>query len=197
MLERPVHRTWILLSIGACMLTILAIRIEAMDIRMFIWSVAGLFYVIAALDLANWIAYQYSARLRNIREAMAITEHVRILQAVANLNDYQARLLESGSPVVKVLAGYPDPIFVLQVGGGEIPFEFIREFLRLSDDVYLCPVRTWAEGTKQREWAQLLTNHLVIMGFAVEARGNQPAHWIDRTGAVRWMGLNIIKELSK
>ena len=88
-----------------------------------------------------------------------------------------------------MLAGHPSPIYMLKIGAGVIPFEFIHQFLAMGDRDYLCPVGTWSEGAKQREWSQMLTNHLVMMGFADKANSNKPARWVDYAGAMKWMGL--------
>lgn len=150
---------------------------------------AALLLFAALLALVNWLSYQVGQRIKEQIEARSYTERVRVLQEVGRLSVEQVRLLELNTPVISVLAGEPEPCYYLRVGGGEVPFQFISRFLELSDRQYLCPVSTWAEGTKNREWAVLLTSHLVLMGFAAPGRGNRPATWNDQARALRWMGI--------
>jgi hypothetical protein len=151
---------------------------------------AGVLFVASLVYGLDWLIWSAVARFKQYREALSITEKVRVIQAVAQLNEVQIRLLESGTGVIEVMAGAPNPSYVLRVGGATVPFDFIEQFLDLDDAAYLCPVSTWTEGSKRREWAQLFTNHLVLMGYAELHNGNKAARWVDRAGALKWIGLD-------
>jgi hypothetical protein len=150
---------------------------------------AGVLLAGAGLVLVNWIVYQVGQRFTEYRDALAITERVKLLQALSTLNPDQVRLLELNSPVVSVLGGEPEPCYYLRVGGSEVPFQFIEQFIERGGPEHLAPVGSWSEGSKQRAWAEALTNYLVVLGFAELARGNRSARWLDQARAMKWIGI--------
>jgi hypothetical protein len=56
-------------------------------------------------------------------------------------------------------------------------YEFLYEFIEASNDVFLCPIGAYSEGSEERAWAQALTAYFVRIGEAEPARGNMSARW--------------------
>lgn len=190
MLYQPKLWKPIVLAVLAGCLVELSRQTDPTGLKTLYQVIAAILFVAALVYGLDWFAWSMLARYKQYREALSITEKVKVIQAISVLNDAQIRLLENGTGVVEVMAGAPDPSYVLRVGGGAIPFDFIEQFLSLDDGDYLCPVSTWTEGSKRREWANLLTNHFVMMGFAHLHNGNKAARWVDRPGALKWIGLD-------
>lgn len=151
---------------------------------------AGLvFLVTAAMAAISWLSYVAVVRYERYREATAITERTILLEKVSMLTADQTAMIEAGRPVIEILGGSPGPVYSLRTGTLDIPMSFVKEFMTQSNDLTLCPIRTWGEGTERRDYAATLTDYLVGFGFAKPASGNKPATWIDRNGAQAWLGL--------
>ena len=56
---------------------------------------------------------------------------------------------------------------------------FVKAFLASGSGLFLEPVRNYPDGTRERVWAVAVTAHLVLLGFAAAASGNNPARWVD------------------
>jgi hypothetical protein len=190
MLDRPRLSTAVILAMLAGCMTEASRYSDAAGLKTLIQFFALVLFLASAVKGLDWLWWLIVARFKQVREAMALTEKVKVIQAISLLNDAQIRLLESGTGVIEVMAGAPNPSYVLRVGGATVPFDFIEQFLNLDDGAYLCPVSTWTEGSKRREWAQLLTNHLVLMGYAELHNGNKAARWVNRQAALAWIGLD-------
>lgn len=184
MINQPKVFTWVFLGILAAICGSLVQLLGGVA-----WLAAGVFAAGAVLTCINWIAQQLARRVEEYQLAVSMSERVRILQEVGKLTVDQVRLLEEQSPVVTILGGSPAPIYALKVGEVEIPFQFINEFLDRGRGDSLCPISTWGEGTKYREYARKLSDYLTILGFCEPARGNQAARWIDQARALQWMGI--------
>ena len=188
--EAPKTITWVSWLILSVFMMEAGKRITG-DWRTFVTAFAFVFLFVSIVELAYWFIFRVTSRVRVIMEMRGVTEQVLIYREFARLNEYQLKTLQVLSPSVLFMPGKPFPTtYLLRVGGGEVPYDFIHQFLDLGDRMYLCPVGTFAEGTNQRRWAQLLTHHLVNQGFAEQAAGNRPARWLDMAGALNWMGLD-------
>jgi hypothetical protein len=153
------------------------------------WLMVTLLTIAAMFAWADWGAGRAVDHYRSLREAWTITPQLKMMDKYQNLRPEIVELMMRETPSISVLSGEPVPAFYLRLGGDEVPFDFIHQFVSYGDDTYLCPVRYWAEGTRQREWATMLTNHFVMIGYADVAAGNHPARWVEKTRALRWIGL--------
>lgn len=189
MIDQPKMGVWIAFAIFASITGWLAMFMFQSPVSLLPGLTSAIMTIAALVNCLDWMLWKVTQRVRALYEARSMTEQVQVIRAMAVLNSEQIRLLESSTPVIGVLAGAPSPVRFLRIGGIELTFQFIEEFLRLGDDAYLCPVSTWSEGSKHREHAQVLTNYMLTMGFADNAKGNRPARWINKPGALKWMGL--------
>jgi len=126
--------------------------------------------------LWDWIADRQDEHRLSRAMAEAETPESRLADAISQLNTEQTMIL-SRQIVDGVAIINPDarPVFALRAPGADVPLEFAAEFLSLSNDGYLPAVRSWSEGSHEREWAQSLTDLLVVHHWAVPAIGNRSA----------------------
>jgi len=143
----------------------------------------------ATVTAVNWMAHNYAARLLEVNRATAMTERTMLLDKLQRLSAEQIGVLNSYVPVIEILGGAPGPIYVLRTGDDKIPMTFIEGFINRGDGGYLCPVGTWSEGSREREWATSFTRWVILLGFAEEASGNRPARWVNVKTALQWIGL--------
>lgn len=146
------------------------------------------FAVLTLFEAANLVAHYGAARYYEIQRASATTERVKLLEAWSRLTPEQAAAFGATSiNLAWVISGLDGEVipFVLRVPGGEISVSFLETFIVDSDEEYLIPIRRYGEGTREREYATLLTNTFVGNGWAEPARGNLPARWINKPAAER------------
>lgn len=190
MLDHPRMYRWILMAILAAVCGEIARRQDPYSFRGLFLMFAFVFGFAAALMATDWILYKIAEQARLVLDMRSRTERVLLVEQIARLNDTQLDYMRWITPQALAIPGHPGPtLMYLRVGGADIPYDFIEQFFDLSDDTYLTPINTWSDGTKQREWAQLLTNHLVLTGLASKAAGNRSAKWIDKSEAFAHVGL--------
>jgi hypothetical protein len=191
MLENaPRMMNWIALALLAVICWWSADNLFEPPINLIPGLFAFVFALAGAVSCTDWMLYKVSQRVRSIYDSRAVTERVKLIQALSVLNDNQLKALENTSVQVSVMGGQPGPIYSLKVGSENITFDFVREFINMGDDDYLCPVSLWAEGSKKREWAQALTAYFISFGFATRHNGNKAAKWTNKPGALAWIGMD-------
>jgi hypothetical protein len=187
--QPPRMITWLFLAMIAVFLYWLAgYELEPPD-NILTGLLAFVFLITSAVCGIDWFLWKVSRRVDQYHQSRAVTEKVKIFEQLKQMTPEQIRFLENNSSVVSIIPGTPEPLKMLRLGEVEIPSTFVEQFVRLSDETYLCPVGSWNEGTRHREYAQLLTNRLILCGLAEHAAGNRPAKWVDKQGAMKWMGL--------
>lgn len=155
-------------------------------------GVGVIFFSAGILSLSNWIFYAYSMRVRDIDQGrvsgdvsltLARTTFLREYRA---LTDDQLHALGRYQAVVGIIPGEPDgPIYQLQLPGGNVEWEFLEVFLAESKGNNLAEVRQWSENSWRRKSAEVLTAYFITSGFAVPAKGNQSAAWLDKPRAMK------------
>jgi hypothetical protein len=191
MLEQPPRMiTWLFLALIAVVLWWLAGYKMETPANILAGLMAFVFLITSAVCGLDWFLWKVSRRVDQYHQSRAVTEKVKIFEQLKQMTPEQIRFLENNSSIVSVIPGTPEPLRMLRLGEVEIPSTFVEQFVRLSNDVDLCPVSSWNEGTRHREYAQLLTNRLILCGFADHAAGPRPARWLDKQGAMKWMGVS-------
>lgn len=152
--------------------------------------IAGLVLIVAgALELVNWIAWNYTARLTEYREAVSMTERVKLLEKIANMTPDQISVISKYAPVVEIMTGAESgPIFALKTHTGNVPWSFVEEFIQHGSQSNMAPIRGWSEGTAGRRYAEDFTGFMIYLGYAEESHGNQSARWVDYHGAMKAIG---------
>jgi hypothetical protein len=159
-------------------------------LRFFLGCAGMLFLIVAIFSLWETFTFRANERLVEYQRAMAITENVAMLQALGKLNPEQLKAIDRYIPTVDLVAGDIGPLYILRLPmNQECPMTFVRDFLRSGDDDYLQPIRSYAEGSRQREYAQNLTSWMHFQGWCDEAAGNRPARWTNKARALRALGL--------
>lgn len=170
------------------------------DIPIWMGLIAGgmgvIFFSAGLVSLINWIFYAYSMRARDIEQGRVAGEVSLVMARTTFLREYrmltedQLHMLGKYQAVVGVIPGEPDgPIYQLQLPGGNVEWEFLEVFLQESKGDKLAEVRQWSENSWRRKAAEILTAHFVTGGWAAPARGNQPATWLNKEGAMKAIGL--------
>ena len=158
-------------------------------VRIVLVGIGGLMLFVAAVTLINWIVANFNERLLEYHTAMAHTERTAMLDTISHMSAEQVAILNQYVPVVEILAGLPGPIYRLVTPTGTVPQTFIDEFLIRSTDEYLAPIRSWSDGSNERQWAENFTQFLIVMGNARQASGPHPAAWVDKNGALKSIGI--------
>ena len=158
-------------------------------VRIVLVGIGGFMLLLAAVTLINWIVSNFNERLLEYHTAMAHTERTAMLDTISHMSAEQVSILNQYVPVVEILAGLPGPVYRLVTPTCTVPQTFIDEFLIRSTDEYLAPIRSWSDGTKEREWAEMITQLWIVMGFARQAAGPHPAAWVQKRDALRSIGI--------
>lgn len=192
--DAPKSITWITFAIltGACIE--LARRVP--DLAAFLLFIALVFGSAGLVNAVYWIVFRFVVQMRLVIMARAETERVLIMRSIEKMQPYQLNYLSTVDPMVITLPGSAGPVVMLmRINGVDIPFDFLMQFFEQSEGSYLVPVGSFSEGTKQRQWAVLLTAHLITQGFAERANGNHSARWTNRAGAEAWFNMTRLSEL--
>lgn len=155
------------------------------------------------LQVLDWIAYKTAVRISAMRQAQTITPEIRLLETLSRIRPEQwAFAVDHGIiPVAELLTTTEGVSPFLRVIGGElVPLSFVSDYMNRSADrsPYLLPVRVFSHGSRERDLAQALVNHLVTLGMAEEARGNLPPRLIvSPVIAYRRLGLGLLFDLDR
>ena len=153
-----------------------------------------LFAGVAIGYLYQWIRHNEVSYQKMMIDAKNTTEMVRMAEALGHLTAEQIELIRENIPFMALLAGEPGPSYALHLGDLYIPRSFLVEFIKKGTLTDLCPIRDYSEGSKDREWGQAITKHLINQGYARYVGGPYPAAWVDRLGAIKALGLEGMVE---
>jgi len=107
-------------------------------------------------------------------ESVLLEQRARLCDRVRGLTDEQVKIvIENGILGVSFRLFDDEPL----VHPTSVPYWFLYEFIGKSDEMFLCQIRNYSEGTNQRKWAQELTRLFVSRGEATLAHGNEQARW--------------------
>lgn len=139
--------------------------------------------------LIDWITFESAVRLREWRLAASITTQTRLAQYIESMTPDQLNVLRLYVPSIIVMASGQGPNMRLETGIEDIPYHFIKWFIRESPQPYLIPIRDFSDGTEDYRRAVILTTWLVSMGFADPAVGPHSAKWKNLPGALEALGI--------
>jgi len=170
-----------------------------------VWQLAlvgvGLVWLVAAgFALVDWGLYIGGVRLLAYRQAMAITPYLELVKSLSMLRPDQAKIvpIEMYRATVEILGGEDGPEYMLRTPWGPVPRWFVEEFLDQSSDQFLYPIRRFADGTSERDWATWLTDWFVhVAQIALPHEGSHSAAWRDGSMRVRaygLVGLSLLEE---
>ena len=195
--DYPRLGTPIILLIVAVILLLIAKDASKLPdwLRFGVATVGVIFAFAGVLSGVNWLTYNVTARAEEMQRARALTPEIQLadrrlllVEKIASMpQDRIATLAAFAMPIVEFVGGSIGPIPMMRVGEGSVPMWFVSKFWTMSTDEYLVPVRTWNSETKERQWAEALTNYLCNFGLALPAAGNNPAKWTSAENAHRWL----------
>lgn len=155
----------------------------------FVWpglaGMIGLIFVGGSIATGiNWAVYQWWQRDIEKRRAQAITPMLELVQAVGRLTESQIGVvgLQDYRAVIEIAGAGSGPIYMLRTAGGPIPMEFVEKTLRRSTPIGMPPIRSYPDGSPEREWIRLFTQWCIDMRLAIPANGPYSAQWIERGG---------------
>lgn len=176
----------ILLAVG---LLVIVWRQEdwIMPVRLTLAFGAIMLLAVAIVAIVAWAEYNAAVIDEQRQRAWACSERVRLVMELANLNPEQIAALGQYAPVVELAGGNSDytPIPMWRVmgsAGDTVSIAFIQRLIEMGDEVSLPAMRSLPET----DYAQykLVMGDFVQRGWVSPARGNQPARWLDRQGAI-------------
>lgn len=197
MIDYPKLQTPIILGIaGAFCLYAAWVEIWPREAGMFLTLlrallvISGLWLLAMALIAGvNLVAYDAGRRMVEINRARAITERVKLVETVSHMTSDQLAFIGRAQPAtLEFIIGFEgdtvDAIpMELRTQWGNIPVNFIRDFVDQSTDGYTPPIRIWGEGTRERTNATALVALFTSYGWVSPAVGNNSAKWINREAA--------------
>ncbi len=150
-----------------------------------IFRLVGIVFTSAALVTSwDWVGHHLAERTREMGNAR-VAAMVNMAQALKGLTPAQTEIVSLHDQVtIEMLANETGPLFMVRVpGGNAIPFEFVEEFLQLSQKTvpYLYPVREFGN----ERYATAITDLIVrYHKWAVPASGPfsaklvRPLDWV-------------------
>jgi hypothetical protein len=197
MIEYPKLGTPIILGvIGSFCLYLAWVEIWPREAGMFLavlralLVIAGLWMIGAAFIAGiNLVAYDTGRRMSEIYRARALTERVRLVETVSRMTPEQLAFIgKAQKSTLEFVIGWQGDTFdvmpmELRTQWGNIPVDFIRQFVDQSVDGYTPPIRTWGEGTRERGFAEALVALFTSYGWINPAMGNRSAEWLNYEAA--------------
>lgn len=158
--------------------------------------VAGVVFLVWAIfTTIDVMVYRANNRIRERMYARSRTERVLMLEAIRQLDRHQLEVLSQYVPIIELVGGSDTgPLKYLRTFDGTVPVSFVEDFLKLGNEVYLCPVGRWGEGSREREWAESFTRYAVAQGWASRAAGPYPAKWLKQESAYQALGYEVVYE---
>ncbi len=140
---------------------------------------------VAIVAIIAWMQYNAAVIDEQRQRAWACSERVRLVMELRYLNADQLAALGKYAQVVEIAGGDADvtPIPVWRMMGGEtVAVEFLRRLIGMGDATYLPAIRDLDDADVAQ--AREVIADFVTRGWVSPARGNQPARWINRAGAI-------------
>lgn len=149
-----------------------------MEIRLALAGFALFVFAVTITALIVWIQFAWG-------EVFEGNPQIRLLNALAKLNDSQLAALGQYQQVVQIAQGdadvIPIPYWPL-MGGGKTTKAFIERLIGQGDANFMPSIRDLDDG--DREEARQVFADFIQRGWLSPARGNRPACWIDRNSAI-------------
>lgn len=192
-MDYPRLREPILLSLLAVLCLVVAMWEERLPdwLRGFLVFAGVIFLAWAIFTTIDLIRYRVNLRMREQLAAAAVTERVLMLRELRHMNRDQMDALSRWTPTLEIIAATTGPVTYLNTFGVLIPMVFIAEFLQDGEGPYLCRIRKFGEGTKERQWAELFTRYVVGQGWAERSNGPYAARWKNQELAWKSLGFDV------
>jgi len=160
-------------------------------------ALIGLVSGVSAMFLwLEWLLVVIENQHRERRMSDAITPTSEAAKAVRWLTPEQVAAVPRWEHMLRVghilePAGASD---FLITDDAVIPYSFICDFLERSSFTKLDKIGNYSDKTEGREYAQALTEELAKRGYALPAKGNEPALWVSADSRSRFaqeMGVEL------
>jgi hypothetical protein len=173
--------------------TVLAVAAYSLEdvatgwLESFFWLIKYPLAACAFLTLCDWTFHRSLNYMERAANARSITRASRLATEIARLDATRLELMRASLGIEA--DAIEEGKHTTTIGGVEIPDSWLVKYFETAQGFKLKPVREYAEGSRDRLYAQTVSNFLVARGAAVEASGNQPVrikNWNDAMGALGW-----------
>lgn len=134
----------------------------------------------AAIKFGEYVTRETIANYVDLKAAVIRTPASELAEQLRGIPPEGLRIVETVTKSqLDIVPGDDGPQYFVR--GTGVTLGFVDEFLDQSNAVYLCPIRTYNDGSWQRTAASELTDYFVKRGWAIPARvdaANEPARWI-------------------
>ena len=188
--DRPSLSKIILLSVmGLSILPLAAGLIKSYELVAAAAGAVGIAFVVYSMLLSFWYIADVVISMEERRaEISAITPRRRELEAIRALTPERLAIVPRMDHIANIKEfmskanGGWSVVECLSTPGGDVPIEFIREFLKFGGVLYLRPINNYSEGTVNYNHARAFTDWLRQQGLAIGGEGSragQAAQWVS------------------
>ena len=125
-------------------------------------------------------------------EIARVNAQAAFIRQVASLTPEQLAFVGRVKATVVLEPGSIEPEQCILLGNNELILrQEVRDFIQRCDEVYLCPVSRWSEGTEQRHVAELVTAFMVKNQYAETATSRYAAKWLLREAGLKAIGEGV------
>ena len=190
MMPPPKLRDPILLFLVAALFATVALKATFLPdwLRTFLMLCAMIFGLSGVVTASNWVMYMAGLRIREINKAR-IEGAYSLAMALHGLTMRQTELV-ARHDVIEIggILGQEDIAWTIRAPGGDLPWEFMEEFLIKSKETqpYLWPIRKHDEMDWQNseQLCTIATNLIRSRGWAERASGPYAAKLTTDLGLV-------------
>jgi len=156
-----------------------ALQAKTPGIQVLCGMISLIMGISGSLIVWDWLSQRVAENTAAIRDAWAVTPASKLAEAISDMEPWQADLMRRHAIEISMIVN-PDsyPAYTIHAPNVDVPLEFAQDFLALTVYPHLCPVRHWADGSRDRAYAIALTDLLVMHGWAAPAVGNQSARLV-------------------
>lgn len=189
-LDRPPLSRVILLAVAGCAMLPLSVGLsDVYDLVALAAGAIGLAFLLYALLMSVWYVLAVWTDIEERRADIAsITPRRRELEAIRQLTPEQLAIVPRMDHIANIKEfmskanGGWSVVECLSTPGGDVPLDFIREFLKYGGMLYLRPINSYSEGTLNYNHARAFTDWLRQQGLAIGGEGSragQAAQWVS------------------
>lgn len=181
--DKPKMITWLLAILLAVFFALIGYSLRDKHnlewLMLFCWLVAAILAIVFAINIIDYIAYKFSARMYDLQESR-IRPQVELANAIKELTSYQLDYISANDKaILELLANDDDPLVMVRCGLQAVPWEFVETFLQQSirSDPYLFPVRdakrtaAFQQFKNAEQMATMVTRMVIRNGWATESSG--------------------------
>lgn len=185
----PLSRIITLAVMGVALMPLAMLFVDNNDLFAALCSLVAFTLIGYSIWMTIWYISAVVIDLQERRaEILAITPRRRELEAIRQLTPEQLAIVPRMDHIANIKEflskanGGWSMVECLSTPGGDVPLEFIREFLKFGGVLFLRPINSYSEGTLKYNHARAFTDWLRQQGLAIGGEGSragQAAQWVS------------------